>query len=196
MLKKNLCLIQRHVFYDFFQFLLHFILKFWDQTMINSTVSLSLCFFTAAIVVHMSSIFFIRFFLNNYLNFTSGCEGCQGEAEGFYENLFWWPEWTYPHYSFRYSTWFQWYKIFSMVEVGWYFITVCMTYLILKSLIGHQYRLNCSIIHKCGYDLGTNSGNHNLPQMIDIHLFDCAIPPGHWSLWCLSAKKKKEKDGK
>jgi hypothetical protein len=86
--------------------------------------------------------------LNNYLNFTSGCEGCQGEAEGFYENLFWWPEWTYSHYSFRCSTWFQWW---------------------------------------------TNSGNHNLPQMIDIHLFDCATPPviGHCGVYRPRRKKKK-----
>ena len=37
-----------------------------------------------------------------------------------------------------------------------------------KSLIGHQIYLNWLSIPKCGNVLGSDLGNHNLWQMIDI----------------------------
>jgi hypothetical protein len=32
--------------------------------------------------------------------------------------------------------------------------------------------INCLIVHICGFDLGTDSGNHNLWEMIAIPKYD------------------------
>ncbi len=45
-------------------------------------------------------------------------------------------------FPFRYSTWFQWYKIFSMIEVGWYLITLCMRYRIFKKYMQIEKSIN------------------------------------------------------
>jgi len=49
------------------------------------------------------------------------------------------------------------------IELSYVCHILCKKIPKLKSLLDHQY---CLVIHKCGYNLGMNSGNHNLWQMI------------------------------